>query len=71
MHRVPLCPKDAPLADLASARDRNEALEIADRLVRFKADLGRLGLFKTMHALDAATQSIGWEIADKFNRSDL
>ncbi len=38
--------------------------EIASELTRLKAELGSLGLFKTMHALDHATRAIGYELAE-------
>jgi hypothetical protein len=44
--------------------DLPEAREIASRLVNIKAELGQLGLFKTMHALDTATKAIGYEIEE-------
>lgn len=48
---------------------RQEALELANQLVTIKAALGRLGLFKTMHALDEATKAIGFEIEEKVTQS--
>ena len=32
--------------------------------VRFKDRLGRLGLWRTMHEMDAVVKQIGWETAD-------
>ena len=31
-------------------------------LVKLKDEAGRLGLFKTMHKLDAAVKEVGWEL---------
>lgn len=36
---------------------------LIETLVKAKAEAGRLGLYRTMHALDEATQQIGWEVA--------
>lgn len=33
------------------------------RLNALKTEAGQLGFYRTMHALDAATQQIGWEVA--------
>jgi hypothetical protein len=33
------------------------------RLVAIKEEAGRLGFYRTMHALDGAVQEIGWEVA--------
>jgi hypothetical protein len=41
-----------------------EGREIATELVRIKARLGNLGLFRTMHKLDLATKEIGYELAE-------
>jgi hypothetical protein len=38
--------------------------DFTSRLVILKAEAGRLGLLKTMHALDGATNATGWEQAD-------
>lgn len=38
--------------------------DFTTRLVRIKAEAGRLGLLKTMHSLDGATNTTGWEQAD-------
>lgn len=45
-----------------------EGREIATKLVQIKARLGQLRLFKTMHALDAATHAIGYELAEHSTR---
>jgi hypothetical protein len=41
-----------------------EACEFAGALMLMKARAGQLGFYKTMHALEPATQAIGWEMAD-------
>lgn len=46
-----------PIAKL----DRNE---FASALMLMKHRAGQLGLFKTMHALEPATQAVGWELAE-------
>ena len=38
--------------------------ELARDITLVKARAGQLGLFKTMHALEPATQAIGWEMAE-------
>lgn len=44
--------------------DRQRRLEaFANTLVRAKTEAGELGLYRTMHALDEATQQVGWELA--------
>lgn len=40
------------------------AHQLAADLVRIKARAGRLGLWKTMHAIEPATQAVGWEMAE-------
>lgn len=42
-----------------------EAHEFASALMLMKLRAGQLGLFKTMHALEPATQAIGWEMAEQ------
>lgn len=42
-----------------------EAHEFASALMLMKVRAGQLGFFKTMHALEPATQAIGWEMAEK------
>lgn len=44
--------------------ERQRRLEaFAETLVRAKAEAGELGLYRTMRALDGATQEVGWELA--------
>ena len=38
--------------------------EFAGALMLIKHRAGQLGLFKTMHALEAATQAVGYELAE-------
>lgn len=54
-----------------NVKQLNEGKEIADTLVGIKARLGALGLFKTMHALDAATRAIGYELAEHCEALDV
>lgn len=37
--------------------------DFINRLVAIKEEAGRLGFYRTMHALDGALQQIGWEVA--------
>lgn len=41
-----------------------EAHEFASALMLMKMRAGQLGFYKTMHALEPATQAIGWEMAE-------
>ena len=43
-------------------------LDCATALNYWKFELGRLQLFKTMHALDTATQALGYEVAEMRER---
>jgi hypothetical protein len=45
--------------------EQESMLTLAEVLVQAKAEAGRLQLWQTMHALDNATQHIGWEIASR------
>lgn len=42
-----------------------EAHEFARALMMIKHRAGQLGFYKTMHAIEAATQAIGWEMAEQ------
>ena len=37
---------------------------IATEIVLLKAKCGELGLFRTMHAMESAVQTVGWELAE-------
>jgi hypothetical protein len=39
--------------------------EIASAIMLLKHRCGQLGLFKTVHALEPATQAVGWELAEQ------
>lgn len=39
-------------------------LEIAMKMQVMKAELGKLGLYATMHLMDDATSKLGWEVAE-------
>lgn len=39
--------------------------EIASALMLLKHRCGQIGLFKTMHALEPATQAVGYELAEQ------
>lgn len=41
-----------------------EAHEFASAVMLMKHRAGQLGFYKTMHALEPATQAIGWEMAE-------
>lgn len=38
--------------------------EIASQIVFLKSEAGRLGLYKTMHALEHAVINVGWELTE-------
>ena len=40
------------------------AHDLVNRIVQLKHDTMAMGLYKTGHALEAATQAVGYEIAD-------
>lgn len=40
------------------------------KVVQLKAEAGRLGMFRTMHALEAATHAVGYELADIVSADD-
>ena len=40
------------------------AHELARDITLLKTRAGQLGMFKTMHALEPATQAVGWEMAE-------
>lgn len=46
-----------------------EAHEFASALMLMKVRAGQLGLWKTMHALEPATQAVGWEMAEQIEGS--
>lgn len=41
-----------------------ELKEFAVEVMMLKAKAGKLGLWKTMHSIESATQTVGWEIAE-------
>ena len=41
-----------------------EALNFPTEIILLKSKAGELGLWRTHHALDAATTAVGWELAD-------
>lgn len=43
---------------------RGKRRGFASRLAGMKAEAGALGLYRTLHALDNATSTVGWEITD-------
>lgn len=45
-------------------RDLPQAKRIASDLTLLKNELGKLGLFKSMHQMDAAIGALGFEIED-------
>lgn len=48
-----------------TAISKLEAHEFASALMLMKHRAAQLGFFKTAHALEPATQAIGWEMAEK------
>ena len=53
-----------------SPTDMDKTRDFIRRLVSMKDEAGRLGLFKTMHAMDEATRAVGYEFADKIAPGD-
>jgi hypothetical protein len=45
-----------------------ELKQFATEIALMKARAGGMGLYKTMHALEPATQAVGWEIAEMIER---
>lgn len=39
------------------------------QIVRIKHEAIEMGLYKTGHALEAAVQAVGWEVAEKLEKS--
>jgi hypothetical protein len=35
-----------------------------NKIVQLKAELGEIGMFRTMHAMEHAVKESGWELAD-------
>ena len=56
--RAELATVDDQLLELVARRQ-----ELATAIGRIKHEAGVLGLYKTLHRLDAACQAIGWEVA--------
>lgn len=48
-----------------TAQKRIKVTDFQVRLAMLKAEAGQLGLYKTMHKLDAALKEVGFELADK------
>jgi len=46
-----------------------EQKAFAAELMLMKNKAARLGLFKTMHAIEPATQKVGWEIAEHIEKA--
>jgi len=47
--------------------DIKELKQFAAEIVAIKHKAGDLGLYKTMHAMEAAVMHVGWEIAEQVN----
>lgn len=45
--------------------------DFAAKLVSIKHEAGVLGLFKTMHALEAGVKAVGWEIAENIKKTPI
>ena len=45
----------------------SEIHDFINRLVTIKADAGRLGLYRTMQAIDTATLEVGFEVGSKLD----
>jgi hypothetical protein len=61
MHKVPE-PIKAKTNPLYRGRD------LATEMNLIKNELGRLGMFKTMHAMDEATRALGWELSERIEK---
>lgn len=61
LHRVP-----TPIKDKTNPLYRGR--DLATEMNLMKNELGRLGLFKTMRAMDEATRALGWELAQRGSR---
>ena len=48
--------------------DQGKCRDFAAKVTALKAEAGKLNLFKTMHALEGATQTVGWEIAEHLDK---
>lgn len=48
----------------------DELKQFAADLMLMKAKAGGMGLYKTMHAIEPATQAVGWEIAERIEKND-
>ncbi len=46
-----------------------EMMDVPIKCVELKAELGRLGLFKTMQKMEAVVESVGWEVGQIIRRS--
>ena len=44
--------------------DIEKANQFTIKVVQLKHEAGVLGLYKTMHALEAGVTAVGWEIAE-------
>jgi hypothetical protein len=49
---------------MTEAQWRQKVRDFTERLVGMKDEAGRLGLYRTMHAMDASTRETGYEQAD-------
>lgn len=52
------------VATRAGINSLNEA-DIAEAIVMIKHRAGAIGLFKTMHALEAGVKAVGWDLAEQ------
>jgi len=52
------------MARIDPAHLNQQRIDFARELTTIKDRAARLGLWRTMHALDRAIQEIGWEIAN-------
>lgn len=57
------CGRD--FVDKAERERRSKVKGFIARLVEIKAEAGRLQMWRTLHALDAATHAVGFEYADQ------
>lgn len=49
-------------------REESKARQLAVDLAKIKARAGKIGLFRTMQALEYAVKEVGWEIVEKMRK---
>ena len=52
-------------------KGKKEIDDFINRLVQMKHEAGRLGMYKTMHALEHPQKQVGWEYAEMIEKGRL